>query len=355
MCSNRLARHNTRKLLIGDVGIGGDSPIIVETMTKTPTIDVEATLAQIKSVADIGCKLVRVAVPDKDTLSVLPEVVAGSPIPVVFDIQFIPEYAISAIEAGASGVRLNPGNIRDIGAVREIAQLAKERCVHIRVGVNAGSLANEIKNRFGGITPEAMVYSAETHIGILEEENFSNIVVSLKAYDIHITLNANRLFSERYDYPLHIGITEAGYGSEGVVRSSVGLALILNSGIGNSIRVSLTGEPEDEIRIGYSILCSLGLMKRGIEFVSCPMCARCRVDYLSIVRDAYSMLRNIDKPLRVAIMGCEVNGPGEAREADIGLAFGKGKAVLFIKGEVVESMDEDIAISTLIERIKDMV
>jgi (E)-4-hydroxy-3-methylbut-2-enyl-diphosphate synthase len=355
MFSDIKLREKTIKIETGGLEIGGNAPILVETMVKKKTSDIDGVILQIKSVAEIGCDIVRIAIPDEPSLSVLPEIVKKSLLPVVADIHFIPKFALSAIDAGVLGVRLNPGNIKNKDAIREIAQEAKRKSCHIRVGVNAGSLSDEVKSRFGGITEEAMVYSAESHIGILEDEGFTNIVVSLKAYDVGLTLRANLAFAGKYTYPLHIGITEAGYGVRAVARSSAGLALILNAGLGNTIRVSLTGEPEDEVEAGYEILRSLDLRRRGLEFVSCPMCGRCKVDFLTIVKDAFSELKKIDADIRVAIMGCEVNGPGEAKDADIGLAFGKGSAVLFIKGELVEKVSEDVAVKTLIKKIANMI
>ena len=355
MFSDIKLREKTIKIKTGGLEIGGNAPILVETMVKKKTTDVEQVVSQINNVARIGCDIIRIAIPDEPSVSVLSEIVSASMIPIVADVHFVPRFALYAIDAGVSGVRLNPGNIKDKGAIREIAEEAKRKSCHIRVGVNAGSISEDVKKRFGGITEEAMVYSAQTHISILEDEGFNDIVVSLKAYDVIFTLKTNLLFSKHYSYPLHIGITEAGYGVRGIARSSVGLALILNTGLGSSIRVSLTGEPEDEIEVGYEILRSLGLRKRGMEFVSCPMCGRCRVDFFTIVQDAFTKLKKIDTNLRVAIMGCEVNGPGEAREADIGLAFGKGSAVLFMKGELIERVAQDMAIKTLIEKITGMI
>ncbi|MGQ9705700.1 MAG: flavodoxin-dependent (E)-4-hydroxy-3-methylbut-2-enyl-diphosphate synthase [bacterium] len=355
MFSDINLREKTLKIRTGGLEIGGDSPILVETMVKKKTTDVEGVIEQINNVARIGCDIIRIAVLDSSSASVLPEIVQRSILPIVADIHFIPKFALSAIDSGVSGIRLNPGNIKDKGAIREITREAKRKYCHIRVGVNAGSISDEVRNRYGGITSEAMVYSAQTYIDILEDENFIDIITSLKAYDINITLEANLIFAKNYSYPLHIGVTEAGYGVMGVARSSVGLALILRAGIGNTIRVSLTGEPEDEVEVGYEVLRALGLRKRGLEFISCPMCGRCRVDFIRIVRNAYNGLKGIDKNIRVAIMGCEVNGPGEAKEADIGLAFGKRSAILFERGELIGRVEEDMAIKTLINKIGDMI
>jgi (E)-4-hydroxy-3-methylbut-2-enyl-diphosphate synthase len=335
-------RRKTRQIAVGDVLIGGEAPVAVQSMTKTDTQDVAGAIAQIKSLEEAGCELVRCAVPDTESAAALKDIKANIAIPLVADIHFDHRLALAAIEQGVDGLRINPGNIGATKKVREVVAAAKERTVPIRIGVNAGSLEKDLLQKYGGeATAEAMVESALRHIRILEELNFNLIKISLKASDVSRTLEAYRLMAERVDYPFHAGITEAGSLISGAVKSSVGMALLLREGLADTIRVSLTAPPEEEVRIAYLILASLGLRSRGVNFVSCPICGRCNVDLMPIASEIERKLMHIQKNITVAVMGCMVNGPGEAKEADIGLACGKGVGVVFKKGKLLRRLEED--------------
>jgi len=341
----------TRQIHIGSIPIGGNAPCSVQSMCSTDTRDVSATIAQIKELADVGCEIVRCAVPDLDAAHALAQVKRMSPVPVVADIHFDYKLALQVLEGGIDGLRLNPGNIGEKWKVAEIVASAAERKVPIRIGVNAGSLEKELLQRYGHPSAEAMVESALGHIRILEDLNYREIKISLKASDVMKTVAAYRLFSQQSDYPLHIGITEAGTLFSGTIKSSVGLGILLADGIGDTMRVSLTGEPKDEVRVAYDILKAVGLRQRGVNFVSCPTCGRCQIDLIRVAEDVEKRLQGVDKQITVAVMGCAVNGPGEAREADVGIAGGKGEGLVFRRGEIVRKVPEDRLADALMEEI----
>lgn len=341
----------TRQIHVGSVAIGGDAPCSVQSMCSTDTRDISATLAQITGLAGVGCEIVRCAVPDMDAAIALGRIKASSPIPVIADIHFDYKLALKVLEQGIDGLRLNPGNIGDKWKVEEVVKAAAERKVPIRIGVNAGSLEKELLERYGHPTAEAMAESALGHIRILEDLGYREIKVSLKASDVLKTVQAYRLLSQQVDYPLHIGITEAGTIFSGTIKSSVGLGILLADGIGDTMRVSLTGDPLDEVRVGYEILKSLGLRQRGVNFVSCPTCGRCQINLIKVAEDVERRLQGVDKRITVAVMGCAVNGPGEAREADVGVAGGKGEGLIFRHGEIVRKVPEDMLAEALLEEI----
>ena len=341
----------TRQIHIGTIAIGGDAPCSVQSMCSTDTRDVVATLTQINGLAGVGCEIVRCAVPDMDAALALAHIKQKSPIPVIADIHFDYKLALQVLEGGIDGLRINPGNIGEKWKVAEVVKAAVERKVPIRIGVNAGSLEKELLERYGHPTAEAMVESALGHIRILEELNYQEIKVSLKASDVMKTVTAYRLLSEQVDYPLHIGITEAGTIFSGTIKSSVGLGILLADGIGDTMRVSLTGDVLDEVRVGYEILKSLGLRQRGVNFVSCPTCGRCQINLVKVAEEVELRLRGVDKRITVAVMGCAVNGPGEAREADVGIAGGKGEGLLFRHGEIIRKVPEDQLADALLEEI----
>ncbi len=353
-----IERKQTRQIHVGNVAVGGGSPISVQSMTKTDTRDVNATANQILSLEAAGCEIIRLAVPDMEAALALGKIKSQisnlkSQIPMIADIHFDWRLALEAIKQGVDGLRLNPGNIGAKWKVKEVVAAAKEKNIPIRIGVNAGSLEKELLQKYGHPTPEALVESAEGHIKILEELDFHDIKVSLKASNVMKTVDAYRLFSENYDYPLHIGISEAGPPFTGIIKSAVGLGMLLSEGIGATMRVSLTAEPEEEIRVAYEILKSLGIRRRGPELISCPTCGRCQVDLRPLAQKVEDILKNVSKPISVAVMGCVVNGPGEAREADFGIAGGKGMGLVFKKGEVVKKVKEEELLDALIELINE--
>ncbi len=353
-----IERKQTRQIHVGNVAVGGGSPISVQSMTKTDTRDVNATANQILSLEAAGCEIIRLAVPDMEAAQALGKIKSQisnlkSQIPMIADIHFDWRLALEAIKQGVDGLRLNPGNIGAKWKVKEVVAAAKEKNIPIRIGVNAGSLEKELLQKYGHPTPEALVESAEGHIKILEELDFHDIKVSLKASNVMKTVDAYRLFSENYDYPLHIGISEAGPPFTGIIKSAVGLGMLLSEGIGATMRVSLTAEPEEEIRVAYEILKSLGIRRRGPELISCPTCGRCQVDLRPLAQKVEDILKNVSKPISVAVMGCVVNGPGEAREADFGIAGGKGMGLVFKKGEVVKKVKEEELLDALIELINE--
>jgi len=344
-------KRPTRQIWVGPVAIGGSAPVSVQSMCSTDTRDVDATLTQIGRLAAAGCEIVRCAVPDADAADALRLVRESSPIPLVADIHFDYRLALRALEAGVHGLRLNPGNIGQRWKVEEVVTAARERNVPIRIGVNAGSLEREILERHGHPTPEAMVESALSHVRILEDLGYDQIKISLKASDVRRTVAAYRLLSRQVDYPLHIGITEAGTTFAGTVRSAVGLGILLHEGIGDTLRVSLTGDPVDEVRVGFEILKSLDLRQKGIRFISCPTCGRCQVNLIAVAEEVERRLAGVDAPLSVAVMGCAVNGPGEAREADFGIAGGKGEGLLFARGEIVRKVPEHQLADALVDAV----
>ncbi|NLD47190.1 MAG: flavodoxin-dependent (E)-4-hydroxy-3-methylbut-2-enyl-diphosphate synthase [Clostridiaceae bacterium] len=351
MNNDFIMRKETRKVRVGNIFIGGDAAITVQSMTNTDTRNVAATVNQIRSLEEEGCEIVRVAVLDNEAAEAIKSIKSQIKIPLVADIHFDYRLAISSMENGADKIRLNPGNIGDPDRVRKVVKIAKERQIPIRIGVNSGSLERNVLEKYGGVTPEAMVESALGHSKLLEDLDFSDIVFSLKASSVAMTIAAYRLMSEKTCYPLHIGVTEAGTVKTGTIKSSVGLGCLLAEGIGDTLRVSLTGEPTEEVKVGREILKALGLKKGGIEFVSCPTCGRCQIDLINIAQKVEQRLGAINKNIKVALMGCAVNGPGEAREADIGIAGGKGEALLFKKGEIVRKISQDRIVEELIDEI----
>lgn len=331
----------TRQILVGKLPIGGGAPIAVQSMCSTDTRDVAATLAQIERLIAAGCEIVRCAVPDEDAARALAEVRKGCRIPLVADIHFDYRLALLALESGVDALRLNPGNIGERWKVEEVVRACAERRVPIRIGVNGGSLEQELLAKYGHASAAAMVESALGHIRILEELGYEEIKVSLKASDVRRTVDAYRLLRNQVDYPLHIGITEAGTTWGGTIKSAVGLGALLYDGIGDTLRVSLTGDPVEEVRVGWEILRALDLRERGPVFISCPTCGRCQIDLIPIAEEVERRLRDLPRKIVVAVMGCVVNGPGEAREADVGIAGGKGQGLLFRRGEVVRKVAQD--------------
>jgi (E)-4-hydroxy-3-methylbut-2-enyl-diphosphate synthase len=341
-------RRTTQPIFIGGVQIGGGAPVVVQSMTKTPTHDIEATVAQINRLEAAGCEIVRLAVPDRRAAEALSGIKKRVALPMIADIHFDHRLALAALRAGADGLRLNPGTIGPQAGVRRVVAAAKERGVPIRIGVNSGSLEKRLLARYGGATARAMAESALGHIRLLEGLGFDLIKVSLKASDVTRTVEAYRLLAEKVTYPFHLGITEAGNLESGVIKSSVGLGILLSEGLGDTIRVSLTAPPEDEVRVAYAILQSLGLRSRGVNFITCPTCGRVEVDMMRYAAAVSKRLRSIKVPLTVALMGCTVNGPGEAREADVGIACGRRSGALFKKGRLVRRVEESRIVAELV-------
>ncbi len=343
-------RRKTRQLMVGGVGVGSDYPISVQSMTTTKTHDVNATLQQIAQLTASGCDIVRVACPKPIDAEALPEIARKSPIPVIADIHFQPKYIFQAIDAGCAAVRVNPGNIKEFdGRVKEVAKAAGDANVPIRIGVNAGSLDKRLMEKYGKATPEALVESAVWEASLFEEHGFGDIAISVKHSDPIIMVEAYRQLAAQTDYPLHLGVTEAGPAFQGTVKSSVAFGALLSEGIGDTIRVSLSADPVEEIKVGDQILQSLNLRPRKLEIVSCPSCGRAQVDVYKLADEVTEGLKGIEFPLRVAVMGCVVNGPGEARDADLGVASGNGKGQIFVKGEVIRTVPEHQIVETLIE------
>ncbi|MEN3305227.1 MAG: (E)-4-hydroxy-3-methylbut-2-enyl-diphosphate synthase [Micromonosporaceae bacterium] len=343
-------RRTSRQIMVGSVPVGGGTPVSVQSMTTTLTSDVNATLQQIAELTAAGCQIVRVAVPSQDDADALPMIARKSQIPVIADIHFQPKYVFAAIDAGCAAVRVNPGNIKRFDdKVGEIARAAAAAKVPIRIGVNAGSLDPRLLERYGKATPEALVESALWECSLFEEHDFRDIKISVKHNDPVVMIKAYRMLAERCDYPLHLGVTEAGPAFQGTVKSSVAFGALLAEGIGDTIRVSLSAPPVEEVKVGNAILESLGLRERGLEIVSCPSCGRAQVDVYSLADQVTAALEGFPVPLRVAVMGCVVNGPGEAREADIGVASGNGKGQIFVKGQVVKTVPESQIVETLVE------
>lgn len=344
-------RKKTKVIHIGTIPIGGDNPIVVQSMTKTDTADIKSTVRQIKSLEASGCEIIRLAVPDMTAAKALGRIKKSITIPIIADIHFDWRLALEAVRQDVDGLRINPGNIGARWKIKEVVTAAGDKGIPIRIGVNAGSLEKNLLQRYRHPKPEALVKSAARHIRMLEDLNFTEIKVSLKASDVMRTVEAYRLFSQQYPYPLHIGISEAGPPSIGIIKSSVGIGILLSEGIGDTIRVSLTAPPEEEIRVAYAILSSLGLRKRGVNIISCPTCGRCGIDLRRLVRSVEKRTRLLDKPLTIAVMGCIVNGPGEAREADIGIAGAKGRGILFRKGEIVRKLPEEELLNALFDEL----
>ena len=345
-------RRRTRPLMVGDVQIGGDAPVVVQTMTNTDTADAKATVAQVSRLAEKGAEIVRVAVPDKAAAAAVSEIVEASPVPLIADIHFDHRLALEALKGGIHGLRLNPGNIRDADKVREVVREAKSRGVSIRIGVNEGSLPPIPALKDGELPPtkvSRMVTAALWEIGILEEMGFEDIKLSMKAFDVPTMVTAYREIAPTIPYPLHLGVTEAGTPGAGTVRSSIGIGILLAEGIGDTIRVSLAADPAEELPVCWDILKSLNLRQRGATIVACPTCGRIEVDLIPLANKVEEIFQTIGKPITVAVMGCVVNGPGESRDADIGLAAGKGRGAIFRKGEVVRVVAEDQFLTALLE------
>jgi (E)-4-hydroxy-3-methylbut-2-enyl-diphosphate synthase len=343
-------RRPTRQIKVGKVLVGGDAPVSVQSMTTTPTTDVDATLQQIAELTATGCDIVRVAVPTQDDADVLPVIARKSQIPVIADIHFQPRYVFAAIDAGCAAVRVNPGNIRQFDdQVKRIAKAAKDADVSIRIGVNAGSLDKRLLAKYGKATPEALVESAVWEASLFEEHDFHDFKISVKHNDPVVMVEAYEQLAARGDWPLHLGVTEAGPAFQGTIKSSVAFGALLSKGIGDTIRVSLSAPPVEEVKVGIQILQSLNLRPRKLEIVSCPSCGRAQVDVYTLANEVTAGLEGMDVPLRVAVMGCVVNGPGEAREADLGVASGNGKGQIFVKGEVIKTVPESQIVETLIE------
>ncbi|ATW24533.1 flavodoxin-dependent (E)-4-hydroxy-3-methylbut-2-enyl-diphosphate synthase [Candidatus Formimonas warabiya] len=351
-----MQRRKTRQIKLGSVLVGGDAPVSIQSMANTKTADVAATVGQIKRLEQAGCEIIRVAVPDQEAVDALPGILAGITIPLIADIHFDYRLALGSIEAGVQGLRLNPGNIGGKARVQEVAAAAKAYQVPIRIGVNAGSLEKVLLDKYGHPAPEALVESALGHIGMLEDLNYNNIKISLKASSIPVMMEAYRQLAQKVDYPFHLGVTEAGTPKRGSIKSAVGIGALLAQGIGDTIRVSLTGDPEEEVVVAKEILRALGLRKEGIELISCPTCGRTQIDLVTIAGALEDKLDRIGikTPLTVAVMGCVVNGPGEAREADLGIAGGNGVGLLFKKGEVIKKLPESQLVDALVEEILQM-
>ncbi|WP_239341194.1 flavodoxin-dependent (E)-4-hydroxy-3-methylbut-2-enyl-diphosphate synthase [Frankia sp. CiP3] len=345
-----VTRRRSKQIQVGSVPVGGDAPVSVQSMTTTLTSDVNSTLQQIAQLTAAGCQIVRVAVPSQDDADALAAIAKKSPIPVIADIHFQPKYVFAAIDAGCAAVRVNPGNIKTFDdKVGEIARAASAAATPIRIGVNAGSLDKRLLAKYGRATPEALVESALWECSLFEEHGFTDIKISVKHHDPVVMIQAYRLLAQRCDYPLHLGVTEAGPAFQGTIKSAVAFGALLAEGIGDTLRVSLSAPPVEEVKVGIGILASLGLRQRSLEIVSCPSCGRAQVDVYKLAEEVTAGLEGMTVPLRVAVMGCVVNGPGEAREADLGVASGNGKGQIFVRGKVVKTVAEAQIVETLIE------
>lgn len=345
-------RRQTRRVMVGNIPVGGGAPISVQTMTKTKTADVEATVAQIRRCEEAGVDIVRVTVNEKNAAAAIGEIVSAVNVPIVSDIHFNHIFALKAIEGGVAKVRINPGNIGKVERIHEVLNAAKEKGVPIRIGVNSGSLEEDILEKHGYPTSEALFESAMRHVEICEKVGFRDVIISVKSTDVRLMIEAYRLIAERTDYPLHLGVTEAGTPRVGTIKSAVGIGALLAEGIGDTIRVSLTDEPEKEVEVGKEILRSLGLASRGVEIIACPTCGRLEIDLFKVTRQLEDALKGYKKPVKIALLGCVVNGPGEASEADIGIAAGKGVGILYRKGEVVRRIKEEEIVQTIIEEVE---
>lgn len=347
-----IKRRKTKTIYVGNVPIGNEHPIVVQSMTNTFTEDVETTVAQIKELEKVGCEVVRVAVPSVKAAEALKEIKKRISIPLIADIHFDHKLALLSIENGADCIRINPGNIGESWKVKEIISLAKERGISIRIGVNSGSIPKEVLAKYGKPSPEALAETALNYAKFFEDNDFTNIKFSLKGSEVKSTVIANKIFAEKTEYPIHIGITEAGTLISGAVKSAVGVGILLYEGIGDTVRISLSTSPKEEVKIAYKILSALELKKRGVEVISCPTCGRCMVDVETIAKEVERRLEHIEKPLKVAVMGCAVNGPGEARFADVGIAGAGDYFILFVKGRVIEKLSEEAALERLVEEIE---
>lgn len=349
-----MKRLKTKKVKIGNTYIGDDSKITVQSMTNTDTRNVRETIAQIHRLEEAGCDIVRCAVLDIEACYAIKEIIKEISIPLVADIHFDYRLALKSIENGISALRINPGNIGSIDKVKEVAKAAKDKNIPIRIGVNSGSLKKELLDKYGKVCPEALVESALEHIRILENVNYDDIVVSIKSSNVIQMIDSYRMISKVVDYPLHLGVTEAGTVWRGTIKSSIGIGALLSEGIGDTIRVSLTGDPVEEVKVGREILKSIGYLKEGIEFISCPTCGRTAIDLINIAEEVEKRLINYEKNIKVAVMGCVVNGPGEAREADIGIAGGNGEGLIFKKGKIIKKVKENQLVDELVNEIKNM-
>jgi (E)-4-hydroxy-3-methylbut-2-enyl-diphosphate synthase len=347
-----IKRRNTKVVNIGSVAIGGDNPIAIQSMCNTDTRDAAATIAQIKELEEAGCEIIRVAVPDMQAAEAIGDIKKGINIPLVADIHFDYRLALKCLEMGVDKLRINPGNIGSRDRVEAVVNAAKEREIPIRIGVNSGSLEKDILEKYGEVTPQGLVESALRHVAILEDLNYDKIVISIKASNVPFSMETYSLLSESVDYPLHLGITEAGTVWSGTVKSAVGIGAILGMGIGDTIRVSLTGNPVEEVKAAKEILKAMELRKFGVNFVSCPTCGRTEIDLIGLANKVENACKSINKDIKVAVMGCAVNGPGEAREADIGIAGGKGYGLIFKKGEILRKLPESELMSALMEEIE---
>jgi len=347
-------RRKSRIIKIGDVAIGGDNPVVVQSMTNTDTRNIDSTVEQILRLEQAGCELVRVAVVDEEAARSIEKIKSRINIPLIADIHFDYRLALKSVEAGADGLRINPGNIGEAWKVQAVVKSCQEREIPIRIGVNAGSLDKKLMEHYGGVCAEAMVESGLENIKILEDMGFELIKISLKASSVILSLQAYRMMAAKVDYPLHVGITEAGTRERALIKTALGIGMLLSEGIGDTIRVSLTADPADEVWAAYEILRSLGLRQRGIELISCPTCGRCEIDLINTAEEVDRQIRHIEEPLKVAVMGCIVNGPGEAREADVGIAGGRGVGLLFKHGEIIRKVPEEELVKTLLEEIENI-
>lgn len=347
-----MKRKLTKKIKVGDIYIGGDSPITVQSMTNTQTSDIESTLLQLHQLEEAGCDIIRMSVTTKEDAMAIDKYKQNTKMPIIADIQFDYKIALEAINSGIDGLRINPGNMGNKDKIKEIVNACKKNQLSIRLGVNSGSLSKEFLRKYNGVNEYSMVESAMEQVKILEEIDFNDIKISLKASSVPLTINSYSLISEKVDYPLHLGVTEAGTSFRGTIKSSVGIGSLLSMGIGDTIRVSLTSNPAEEVKVGKEILKSLGLLKEGLEFISCPTCGRTNIDLISLAKEVEKRLENIKKPLKVAVMGCAVNGPGEAREADIGVAGGDGEGLIFKKGVIIKKVPEENLLEELLKEIE---
>lgn len=347
-------RRKSKVIYVGDVPIGGDNPVVVQSMTNTDTKNVKETVSQIRRLQDAGCEIVRVAVPDEESSKAISYIKEQVEIPIIADIHFDHRLAIGSIKAGADGIRINPGNIGGRRAIEKIIQEANKNSVAIRVGVNAGSISKRIRDKYGHPVPEALVESALEYIRLFEEMDFFNLKISVKSSNVLDTIDAYKQLSTKTDYPFHIGVTEAGTLLSGTVKNSIGVGILLYMGIGDTIRISITGDPVKEVKVAYEILRALGIRQRGPEIISCPTCGRCEIDLSALVEKVEQSIGDIPQSPKVAIMGCVVNGPGEAKEADVGIAGGRGKGILFKKGRVIRKVPEHELADVLIQEVKDM-
>lgn len=345
-------RKETKKIMVGNVPVGGDSNITVQSMTNTVTKDVKNTVSQIKKLEEAGCHIIRSAITDLEDAKAITEIKSQINLPIVADIQYDYKLAIAAVENGCDCLRINPGNIGSEIKVKEIVNVCKERKVPIRIGTNSGSIKKEFLDKYNGVNEKSLVYSTLEQIRLLESMGFNNMKLSLKASSVPLTIKSYEMISKLVDYPLHLGITESGPIWRGTIKSAVGIGTLLSMGIGDTIRISLTGDPIEEVKVGREILKSLNLLNEGIEIISCPTCGRTKIDLIKLVEEVEEKLEDIKKPIKVAIMGCPVNGPGEAREADVGIAGGKGEGLIFKKGKVIKKVKEEFLIDELMKEIE---